>query len=144
MDRIARAVEPSLGYRHQLPDPSDEPTIGQAMSNAACDLAEVVAATAIVVPTETGRTASAVARLRPRKPIIGLTHNRYALQQMAIEWGVSPVEVPECADVQELWTRALSVARESDFVETRRPCRDHGRHRRQRRRLDERDQVDAA
>ena len=118
MDRIARAVEPSLGYRHQLPDPSDEPTIGQAMSNAACDLAEVVAATAIVVPTETGRTASAVARLRPRKPIIGLTHNRYALQQMAIEWGVSPVEVPECADVQELWTRALSVARESDFVET--------------------------
>jgi pyruvate kinase len=117
MDRIARAVEPSLGYRHQLPEPSDEPTIGQAMSNAACDLAEVVGATAIVVPTETGRTASAVARLRPRKPIIGLTHNRYALQQMAIEWGVSPVEVPECDDVQELWDRALSVARESPFVE---------------------------
>ena len=40
MDRIARAVEPSLGYRHQLPEASEEPTVGQAMSNAACDLAE--------------------------------------------------------------------------------------------------------
>src|SRR5919202_889185 len=42
MDRIARAVEPSLGYRHQLPEASEEPTIGRAMSNAACDLAEAL------------------------------------------------------------------------------------------------------
>ena len=40
MDRIARAVEPSLDYRHELPDASEEPTVGQAMSNVACDLAE--------------------------------------------------------------------------------------------------------
>src|SRR5215203_1554122 len=60
MDRIARAVEPSLGYRHQLPEASDEPTVGNAMSNAACDLAEVVGAKAIIVPTYSGRTASAV------------------------------------------------------------------------------------
>ena len=44
MDRIARAVEPSLGYRHQLPEASEEPTVGQAMSNAACDLAEALQA----------------------------------------------------------------------------------------------------
>jgi pyruvate kinase len=35
MDRIALAVEPSLDYRHQLPEVGDEPTVGQAMSNAA-------------------------------------------------------------------------------------------------------------
>ena len=66
MDRIARAVEPSLDYRHEIPQASDEPTIGQAMSNAACDIAEALSAKAILVPTFTGRTASAVARLRPR------------------------------------------------------------------------------
>ena len=38
MDWIARAVEPSLDYRHELPEATDNPTIGQAMSNAACDL----------------------------------------------------------------------------------------------------------
>jgi len=117
MDRIARAVEPSLGYRHQLPDASDEPTIGRAMSNAACDLAEALRATAILVPTFSGKTASAVARLRPHRPILGLTHHRYALQQMAIEWGVSPLEIPLCNDVEDLWSRSLEAARDSGIVE---------------------------
>ena len=110
MDRIARAVEPSLGYRHQLPGAEEEPTVGQAMSNAACDLAEVLGARAIVVPTSTGRTASAVARLRPHRPIIALTYKQSALQQLAIEWGVTPILITEVHDVEELWDRSLDAA----------------------------------
>src|SRR6266540_6314083 len=60
MDRIACAVEPSMGYRHELPEATDQPTIGQAMSNAACDIAEALGARALLVPTFTGRNASAV------------------------------------------------------------------------------------
>jgi pyruvate kinase len=116
MDRIARAVEPSLGYRHELPDASEEPTVGQAMSNAACDLAESLGAEALLVPTYTGRTASAVARLRPRKPIIGMSHHDYALRQMAIEWGVTPMLIQEAVDVEDLWARSLEAARESGLV----------------------------
>jgi pyruvate kinase len=117
MDRIARAVEPSLDYRHQIPEASDEPTVGNAMSNAACDLAEAVEAKAILVPTFTGRTASAVARLRPRRPIIGITHHRHAVQQMAVEWGVTPIEIDEASDVEDLWSRSLEAARASGIVE---------------------------
>jgi pyruvate kinase len=117
MDRVARAVEPSLGYRHQLPERADEPTVGQAMSNAACDLAEALRARAILVPTYSGRTASVVARLRPRRPIIGLTHHDYALRQMAIEWGVTPMLIPECDDVDALLWRSLQAARQSGLVE---------------------------
>src|SRR5438105_3904774 len=116
MDRIARAVEPSLDYRHQLPEASEEPTIGRAMSNAACDLAEALGATAILVPTFTGKTASAVARLRPRRPVVGLTHHRYALQQMALEWGVTPLEIRECENVEDLWSRSLDAVRETGLV----------------------------
>jgi pyruvate kinase len=116
MDRIARAVEPSLGYRHELPDASEEPTVGQAMSNAACDLAESLGAEALLVPTYTGRTASAVARLRPRKPIIGMSHRDDALRQMALEWGVTPMPIQEAVDVEDLWTRSLEAARESGLV----------------------------
>src|SRR5881394_1477224 len=117
MDRIAKAVEPSLGYRHQLPEASEEPTVGQAMSNAACDVAETLGAQAILVPTYTGRTASGVARLRPRRPILGLTHHDYALRQMALEWGVTPLLIPECDDVDALLQRSLAAARESELVE---------------------------
>ena len=116
MDRIARAIEPSLGYRHEIPQAEEEPTIGQAMSNAACDIAEALSAKALLVPTFSGRTASAVARLRPRRPIIGLTHHQYALQHMALEWGVTPLHVPEAADVDELWQSAIDAARRSGIV----------------------------
>ncbi|HEX2292579.1 MAG TPA: pyruvate kinase [Gaiellaceae bacterium] len=117
MDRIARTIEPSIEYRHQFPQPGEEPTVGQAMSNAACDLAETLGAKAILVPTYTGRTASVVARLRPRRPIIGLSHHEAALQHMALEWGVTPMQMPESADVEELWRRSVEVGRSSGFVD---------------------------
>ncbi len=116
MDRIARAIEPSLGYRHEIPQAEDDPTIGQAMSNAACDIAEALSAKALLVPTFSGRTASAVARLRPRRPIIGLTHQAYSLQHMALEWGVTPLHVPEAEDVDDLWASAIDAARRSGIV----------------------------
>ena len=110
MDRIARAVEPSMDYRHELPGPAEDPTVGRAMSNAACDLAEALGASAILVPTFTGRTASAVARLRPRRPVVGLSHHQTALQQMALEWGIMPVLLPQTENVEDLWTRSLESA----------------------------------
>jgi pyruvate kinase len=117
MATIARAVEPSLGYRHQLPAAAEEPTVGRAMSNAACDLAEALSAKAILVPTFTGRTASAVARLRPRRPIVALTHVIGSLQHMAIEWGVTPLEIPESTDVDDLWQSSIEAARRAGIVE---------------------------
>jgi pyruvate kinase len=116
MDRIARAVEPSLGYRHELPEASEDPSVGQAMSNAACDVAEALGAEAILVPTYTGRTASVVARLRPRRPIVGLTHHDHVLRQMAIEWGVTPLLIPESADTEDLWMHSLDAARATGLV----------------------------
>jgi pyruvate kinase len=116
MDTIATAVEPSLSYRHQLPEASESPSIGWAMSNAACDLAEVLEAKAILVPTSTGRTASAVARLRPHRPILGLTHNVHARHHMALEWGVTPIEIPEAENMDALWSRAMDAAKESGIV----------------------------
>jgi pyruvate kinase len=117
MAMIARAVEPSLGYRHQLPGAAEAPTVGRAMSNAACDLAEALGAKAILVPTFTGRTASAVARLRPRRPIVALTHVVTSLQHMAIEWGVTALEIPESTDVDDLWRHSIEAARTAGIVD---------------------------
>jgi len=117
MDRIALAVEPSLDYRHEIPEAHEQPTIGQAMSNAACDIAEALSASAIVVPTFSGSTASAVARLRPRRPIIGCTHHAYSLRHMALEWGVTPMAMPEASDVEDIWDRSLDAARRSGLVD---------------------------
>jgi pyruvate kinase len=117
MDRIARAVEPSMGYRHQAPDEAIDRDVRRAMSNVATDLAEALGAKAIVVATATGRTASEIARLRPRRPMVGLSHLQTAVQQMALEWGVLPVLMPSTADVEDLWVRTIQTAREARIIE---------------------------
>jgi pyruvate kinase len=118
MDKIARAVEPSLAYRHELDTHPDEPysTVGEAMSNAACDIAEALDAKAILVPTYSGRTASSVARHRPRRPVIAVTHKPHAARQLAIEWGIVPGVIEECRDVEDLWARTIEAARDSGIV----------------------------
>src|SRR4029077_12225043 len=116
MDSIARAVEPSLAFRHQLPD-KIEPDVRRAIASAATDLAEALGAKAILAATATGRTASQIARLRPRRPMIGLSHHQYAVQQMALEWGVLPLLMPSTVDVEDLWTRTIETARASGIVE---------------------------
>jgi pyruvate kinase len=117
MDRIARAIEPSMTYRHEIPAAEHNPTIGGAMSNAACDIAEALRAKAILVPTFRGKTASSVARLRPQRPIIALTHIEWARRQMALEWGVTPILIPECDDVEQLWSESVRAAREAGHIE---------------------------
>jgi pyruvate kinase len=117
MDRIALAIEPSMDYRHEIPEAEHNPTIGGAMSNAACDIAEALRAKAILVPTFRGRTASSVARLRPQRPIIALTHIDWARRQMALEWGVTPIMIKECGNVEELWDESVRAAREAGHIE---------------------------
>jgi len=97
---------------------TDAPSVGNAMSNAACDLAEALRAAAILVPTFSGRTASMVARLRPRRPIVALSHHQYALQQIALEWGVTPLLIPEQPNVEDLWSLSIESARNAGMVQS--------------------------
>jgi len=116
MDNIARAVEPSMGFRHELPN-EVEPDVRRAIAIAATELAEALGAKVILAATATGRTASQIARLRPRRPMIGLSHHQSAVQQMALEWGVLPLLMPSTIDVEELWARSIETARASGVVD---------------------------
>ncbi|HZQ02567.1 MAG TPA: pyruvate kinase [Gaiellaceae bacterium] len=116
MDSIARAVEPAMGFRHQLPT-RVEPDVRRAIAIAATELAEALGAKAILAATATGRTASQIARLRPPRPMIGLSHHQSAVQQMTLEWGVLPLLMPSTVDVEELWARSIETARASGVVE---------------------------
>ena len=35
---------------------------------------------------------------------------------MALEWGVTPVRIPECADVEELWQTSIDAAKSTGVV----------------------------
>jgi pyruvate kinase len=117
MDNIARAVEPTMSYRHQIPDAAHTRDVRRAMSNVATDLAESLGARAMLAATASGRTASEIARLRPRRPLVGLSHHQTSVQQMALEWGVLPLLMPSTADVEELWARTIETTRNAGIID---------------------------
>ncbi len=117
MSEIARAVEPSLPFRHELAGSrANFSTVTEAVTHAACDMAELLDAAAILVPTSSGGTASDLARQRPRRPVIALSHRAETLQRLALEWGVIPRSIPAETDVEVLWDRAREAAANTGLV----------------------------
>ena len=87
-------------------------TPAAAVMHAAVELADELEAAAIVVPTASGGAPRACAMYRPRRPIVALAFTPGVANQLALEWGVQPCEMPEAATVDELVEAALAGARE--------------------------------
>ena len=47
---------------------------------------------------------------------MALTHVDWAIRQLALEWGVTPLLIPECQDVEDLWSRSIDAARDAGLV----------------------------
>jgi pyruvate kinase len=105
MDRVARAVEPSLAYESSGPRGDSE--TAAILTHAACDIAEEMDAAAIAVPSETGATARQVSKSRPRRPILAASANTQVLRQLALDWGVIPIDVHRVRTIEEMSTQIL-------------------------------------
>ena len=114
MNRIVRAVEPSLSY-HQVGREASG-SMGSILSHAACDIAEDLEASAIAVPTQSGSTARQVSRYRPRRPILAASPDPGVLQQLALDWAVVPLVIEPSETLEELWKRTVDAAVASGLV----------------------------
>src|SRR6202000_2858951 len=90
MNRIGEEVERDPTYRQvvtaQRPEP--EATAGDAIADAARQIAETLDLPAIICWTSSGSTAIRVARERPKHPIAAITPNASAARKLALLWGV--------------------------------------------------------
>jgi len=124
MAAIAERAETALPYEHWLREREQERTeeTGEAIALAACQAAEAIGAAAIIAATDSGSTARRVSRLRPRRPIVAVTHTPLTWRQLALTWGVRPVLVEQVGDIDTLVARGvraavdLGVARPGDQV----------------------------
>ncbi len=115
LDRISRTVEPSLPVP-ELYFGRRAASIPQALSDAACEIAEMLNAAAIVVTTATGRTARQVSKNRPRRTIIAATDDVRVATRMALDWGTHPVYIANPKDTDDYWWRSVAAARDSGLV----------------------------
>lgn len=73
-----------------------------AITGAARELAHDLNVAAIVVFTQSGRTARFMSKALPRVPIIGFTPNESTYRQMSFYWGVFPYMIPMVNTVEEM------------------------------------------
>lgn len=108
LDRICRTTEAAAAGSevsiHVAPKAGKG--VDRSVADTAFDLATALSATAIVVPTDSGRTARLVAAHRPRVPVIALSAHPGTRRQLSLVWGVEAVECPDHLNLLEL--RALA------------------------------------
>lgn len=113
MDRIAREAESSDLYRLQQAQIIDTELAADSIADAACDIAENLAASAITTFTLTGGSAARVARNRPRVAILALTPNERTRNQLALTWGVVPMLAEDPRDTDDMVRIANDELRKS-------------------------------
>jgi pyruvate kinase len=117
LDRIARAVEPAMAPPQTYLEAGRTTSVPQALADTACEIGELLDAAAIVVLTETGRTARQVSRNRPRRPVIAASRDVHACRRLALDWGTVPVlihELPEGGD--PIWTDSTTAVKLSGLI----------------------------
>lgn len=78
----------SNGIRHPIPDPK---RFGDAVAEAASQLAHDLEAKAIIVISQSGRSAVTVTARRPTASIVGVTPSPRVANRMSLMWGMLPV-----------------------------------------------------
>jgi pyruvate kinase len=118
MNRIGEEVERDPTYRTvlmaQRPDP--EPTAGDAIADAARQIAETLDLSAIICWTSSGSTALRVARERPKPPVVAITPNIAAGRKLSVAWGVHCVVAEDAKDLDDMVDRAGRIAFRDGFA----------------------------
>ncbi|MBI3701938.1 MAG: pyruvate kinase [Afipia sp.] len=118
MNRIGEECERDPTYRgiiaSQRPDP--EPTAGDAIADAARQIAETLDLSAIICWTDSGSTALRVARERPKPPVVAITPNVATGRKLAAVWGVHCVIAEDAHDQDDMIDRAGRIAFRDGFA----------------------------
>jgi pyruvate kinase len=112
MDRIACRVQQDPLYFSALESirMEHEHTNPDAISAAACQVAETVGAAAIVSYTTSGATALRAARERPGVPILVMTSSLATARRLALLWGAHCVHTADVRSFNDMVQKAVRTA----------------------------------
>ncbi len=118
MVRIAEDAEsgfPFSAWASRL-EPGEPVSLPEAVSRAACALAENIRARSIITFTQSGSTARLVAKYRPRPPILAPTPLEETYRRLALIWGVIPMLSETTQTTDEMMEKAFAAARRAGLV----------------------------
>jgi pyruvate kinase len=118
MNAVAISVESDPTYREviEASRKARRETVADAIVAAAREIAETTNVNAICCFTQSGTTASLVARERPRVPIIALSTEPATLGRLCLTWGVHCVASGPVERFKQAVVSAAKAAREYGFA----------------------------
>jgi len=119
MNRIACRVQEDPLFYSMLEGTRIEHghTSSDAISAAACQVARLVGAAAIVSYTTSGATALRAARERPEAPILVLTSHLGTARRLAVLWGAHCVHTSDIKSFSDMVQKAVRIAHSERIAE---------------------------
>ena len=118
MNQIARETEKQLPYDNMLTERSAwiKPQTDELIAYNACHTANKLGAKVIVAFTESGSTAQRVSKYRPLAPILAITSRESVCGKLQLFWGVQTFRTGVSSSVNELFSTAHTLAKDSGFT----------------------------
>ena len=93
MDRIAKAMEPTLPYHERLKNAmkTSQRTKNDAIAISVADTSMTLDVAAVIAFTQSGNTARRISKYRPKAPVIAVTFDERKQRSLAMNWGVTTV-----------------------------------------------------
>ncbi len=72
----------------------------------------------IIAITESGNTARIISRLKPKTPILALTHDQKIIRKLALNYGVTSVYMEKTDKIDDILNDAIQIAKDQKFVKS--------------------------
>jgi len=117
MANIATHAEDNINYKKRLKETEVQiKSLTDAVCHSTCTAAEELNAAAILVVTQSGRSARMISRFRPHMPIIACVTEEKSYHQMSINWGIVPVRAKMQTNTDRLIAHAIQLAKSTGIV----------------------------
>jgi len=119
MNAVAMEVESDPTYRDVIEASrgGKKQSVADGIVSAAREIAETADIKVIACYSQSGRTASLVARERPRVPIIAMTSQTGTARKLCLTWGLHCVRTEEVDRFKSAVINAARAARTEGFAE---------------------------
>jgi pyruvate kinase len=119
MDRICRAAEAAINYGRDIPASASwgRGDRYDAVTHAACELAEDLEAEAILTSTQSGLSSIRVARFRPPNRILAVSPLDHTVRMLALVWGVTAIRGEQAGSLEERFEEAVEAAEKAGHLQ---------------------------
>jgi pyruvate kinase len=120
MDRIARATEPDLRYGEWLFSRTDQATqdVADSVAQGAVGAVYRLGLKALVVPTNSGRTARLVSAHRPDVPILAVSPYIETVRRLGLLFGVTAVQSDFGTELRSLLGHCAGLAAQHEIAKS--------------------------